>query len=73
VLGEGAFGTVVKAQAVGIAGVNDISTVAIKMLKGEHSEIHTIAAYFRSVDLTTSSILYQFNSKTQCDPSVPFP
>ena len=33
-LGEGAFGTVVKAQAVGIAGRNEISTVAVKMLKG---------------------------------------
>ena len=34
-LGEGAFGSVVKAQAVGIAGRDEVSTVAVKMLKGE--------------------------------------
>jgi len=38
-LGEGAFGTVVKAQAVGIPGRNETSTVAVKMLKGLH--LHT--------------------------------
>ena len=38
-LGEGAFGTVVKAQAVGIPGRNEISTVAVKMLKGWHFHV----------------------------------
>ena len=33
-LGEGAFGSVVKAQAVGIAGRSEVSAVAVKMLKG---------------------------------------
>ena len=35
-LGEGAFGTVVKAQAVGIVDRNETSAVAVKMLKGSH-------------------------------------
>jgi len=42
-LGEGAFGTVVKAQAVGIPGSNEISTVAVKMLKGLHLHTHIYA------------------------------
>jgi len=33
-LGEGAFGTVVKAQAFGIVERNETSAVAVKMLKG---------------------------------------
>jgi len=35
-LGEGAFGTVVKAQALGIVDRNETAAVAIKMLKGLH-------------------------------------
>ena len=33
-LGEGAFGLVVKAEAKGINGKNGVQTVAVKMLKG---------------------------------------
>ena len=33
-LGEGAFGMVVKAEAKGISGKNGAQTVAVKMLKG---------------------------------------
>jgi Protein tyrosine and serine/threonine kinase len=34
-LGEGAFGMVVKADAISIAGKSGSTTVAVKMLKGE--------------------------------------
>jgi len=44
-LGEGAFGTVVKAQAVDIAGRNESTTVAVKMLKGAHT---TLSAFLQS-------------------------
>jgi hypothetical protein len=33
-LGEGAFGMVVKAEATGIGGKSGSTTVAVKMLKG---------------------------------------
>ena len=33
-LGEGAFGMVIKAEAVGIGGKSGPTTVAVKMLKG---------------------------------------
>ena len=33
-LGEGAFGVVMKGQAIGIGGIPGPTTVAVKMLKG---------------------------------------
>ena len=46
VLGQGAFGRVIKAEAIGIQDHEDVSVVAIKMVKGKHqrnvSESHVI-------------------------------
>ena len=36
-LGEGAFGMVIKGEAVGIGGKNGPTTVAVKMLKGMYT------------------------------------
>ena len=35
ILGEGAFGRVVRAEAIGLNGMPNMLTVAVKMLKGE--------------------------------------
>ena len=35
ILGEGAFGRVVKAEAIGLNNTSNTVTVAVKMLKGE--------------------------------------
>ena len=37
VLGQGAFGRVMKAEAIGINGTEGSSTVAVKMVRGEGS------------------------------------
>ena len=34
ILGQGAFGRVMKAEAIGIGGSQDVVTVAVKMVKG---------------------------------------
>jgi len=39
VLGEGAFGVVMKAEAYGLGGCSDKKVVAVKMLKGNYSRI----------------------------------
>lgn len=36
VLGQGAFGRVIKAEAIGIQEHEDVSIVAVKMVKGEY-------------------------------------
>lgn len=36
VLGQGAFGRVIKAEAIGIHDHEDVSIVAVKMVKGEY-------------------------------------
>jgi hypothetical protein len=36
VLGQGAFGRVIKAEAIGIQDHEDVSIVAVKMVKGEY-------------------------------------
>jgi len=41
-LGEGAFGVVVKAEADGIAGNVSFATVAVKMLKGKSLKYHSL-------------------------------
>jgi len=39
VLGEGAFGIVMKAEAHGIGGCSGSKVVAVKMLKGDHLSV----------------------------------
>jgi len=39
VLGEGAFGIVMKAEAYGLGGCDGSKVVAVKMLKGKHSQL----------------------------------
>jgi len=39
VLGEGAFGIVMKAEAYGLDGCDENRVVAVKMLKGSHSQV----------------------------------
>lgn len=39
VLGQGAFGRVIKAEAIGIQDSEDVSTVAVKMVKGKSLEV----------------------------------
>jgi len=39
VLGEGAFGLVMKAEAYGIGGCDSNRIVAVKMLKGDYSQV----------------------------------
>ena len=38
-LGEGAFGLVMKAEAYGLGGGDGSKVVAVKMLKGNHSQV----------------------------------
>lgn len=40
ILGQGAFGRVVKAEAVGIGGSNDVITVAVKVVKGKAEQVN---------------------------------
>lgn len=35
ILGQGAFGRVMKAEAIGIGDSHDVTTVAVKMVKGK--------------------------------------
>lgn len=39
ILGQGAFGRVIKAEAIGIQDSEDVSTVAVKMVKGKPLEV----------------------------------
>ena len=48
-LGEGAFGIVYEAHAVGIEGDGETSVVAVKQLRGESSQ-QTVEDFFREVD-----------------------
>ena len=53
VLGEGAFGLVMKAEAYGLGGGDDSKVVAVKMLKGHHRQVsckmtvHIVSAQIR--------------------------
>ena len=45
-LGQGAFGVVVKAEALGLTHKTEKQFVAVKMLKGIHSDVITLLCQF---------------------------
>ncbi len=47
-LGQGAFGRVVKAEAIGLENENSSTTVAVKMLKGNAYSLHNFSAHLHS-------------------------
>lgn len=47
-LGQGAFGRVVKAEAIGLENENSSTTVAVKMLKGNAYSLHNFSAHLYS-------------------------
>jgi len=58
VLGEGAFGIVMKAEAYGLNGCDGSTVVAVKMLKGNHS-LQNAYRYCFHTDYAVNSNLYK--------------